>query len=79
MQYAKIQFGIVASVAKFDSRMDELMDEGASYDEAFEEYMENVNLEGDVTYVPKIIIYVTNISLAICLIGIIIGIARLII
>ena len=78
MQYTKIQIGIAASIAKYEDRIDELKDDDVSFEDAFNEYMENVNLDDADTYTPKLITYVANISLAICFIGIIVGITRLV-
>lgn len=78
MQYAKVQIKIAASVARYEDRMDELKEEGATYEEAFKEYLENTKLDNDETYVPKPIEYAANISLAICIIGIIVGVVRII-
>lgn len=77
MQYTKIQIQIITSITMNDDRIQELHDQGIDFDEAFEDYMSGVDIN-DYTNVPKPIRYAGNISMAIGIISIIIGIVQII-
>lgn len=75
IQYTIIQMKILASIIKNEDRMQELKDQGVSYEEAFEDYMENKDTDVDI---PKPITTTANLSMIISIAAIILGIVKII-
>lgn len=76
MEYTKVHIAIAFNQGKYDSRMQEMIDEGLSFEEGFEEYISNIDMEEGAEHIPKLILHAALVSKVVAVIAIVVGIVR---